>query len=59
MLGKTRQGCVPFGQTCSSVGSFWARVCLMSAKLAWVLALVWGPAVASAQCYEVTHCFYT
>ena len=31
----------------------------MSAKLAWMLALVWGPAVASAQCYEDTHCFYT
>ena len=31
----------------------------MSPKLAWVLALVWGPTVASAQCYEDTHCFYT
>ena len=31
----------------------------MSPKLVWVLALVWGPAVASAQCYEDTHCFYT
>jgi hypothetical protein len=31
----------------------------MSANLAWVLALVLGPAMASAQCYEDTHCFYT
>ena len=31
----------------------------MFAKLAWALALVSGPAVASAQCYEDTHCFYT
>ena len=51
-------------QSCSSVGctatfdSFVAKV-LMSAKLAWMLALVGGPAVASAQCYEDTHCFYT